>query len=131
MWHTTKARYPGYLLARYPYLGTRTGTQVHLVHPYPDTRVPGYGYPTRVPGYPYCSRGRRGAVPARSLLQRRDAPPVVMLGVGNLMLGMGAVVLFNSTKMLLVGIMNHEGANARGGCGMMMHTPGYPGRGEG
>ena len=36
-----------------------------------------------------------------------------MLGVGNLMLGMGAVVLFNSTKMLLVWIMT--GANARGG----------------
>ena len=64
----------------------------------------------------------RGAVPARSLLQRRDAPPVAMLGVGNLMLGMGAVVLFNSTKMLLVGIMRvlmHDE-----GC-MMMH------RGEG
>ena len=52
------------------------------------------------------------------LLQRRDAPPVAMLGVGNLMLGMGAVVLFNSTKMLLVGIMRvimHDE-----GC-MMMH----------
>ena len=45
-----------------------------------------------------------------------------MLGVGNLMLGMGAVVLFNSTKMLLVGTMRvlmHEE-----GC-MIMH------RGEG
>ena len=65
---------------------------------------------------------RRGAVAARSLLQRREAPPVAMLGVGNLMLGVGAVVLFNSTKMLLVGIMKvlmHEE-----GC-MMMH------RGEG
>ena len=45
-----------------------------------------------------------------------------MLGVGNLMLGMGAVVLFNSTKMLLVGIikvlMHDEGC-------VMMH------RGEG
>ena len=64
----------------------------------------------------------RGAVPVRLLLLRRDAPPVAMLGVGNLMLGMGAVVLFNSTKMLLVGIMRvlmHEE-----GC-MMMH------RGEG
>ena len=52
------------------------------------------------------------------LLQRRDAPPVAMMGVENLMLGMGAVVLFNSTKMLLVGIMRvlmHEE-----GC-MMMH----------
>ena len=62
-------------------------------------------------------------MPARSLLQRRDAPPVAMLGVGNLMLGVGAVVLFNSTKMLLVGTMRvlmHEGC-----CSMMMH------RGEG
>ena len=64
----------------------------------------------------------RGAVPARSLLQRRDAPPVAMLGVGNLMLGVGAVVLFNSTKMLLVGTMS---VLIHGeGC-MMMH------RGEG
>ena len=60
----------------------------------------------------------RGAVPARSLLQRRDAPPVAMLGVGNLMLGMGAVVLFNSTKMLLVGIMRVLLLDK--GC-MMMH----------
>ena len=47
---------------------------------------------------------------------------MAILGVGNLMLGMGAVVLFNSTKMLLVGIMRvlmHEE-----GC-MMIH------RGEG
>ena len=45
-----------------------------------------------------------------------------MLGVGNLMLGMGAVVLFNSTKMLLVGIMRV--LMHKEGC-MMMH------RGEG
>ena len=56
------------------------------------------------------------------LLQRRDAPPVAMLGVGNLMLGMGAVVLLNSTKMLLVGIMRV--LMHKEGC-MMMH------RGEG
>ena len=61
---------------------------------------------------------RRGAVAARSLLQRREAPPVALLGVGNAMLGMGAVVLFNSTKMLLG--EDHEGANAQEGC-MMMH----------
>ena len=60
--------------------------------------------------------------PRRCFCSGERRRQVAMLGVGNLMLGMGAVVLFNSTKMLLVGIMRvlmHEE-----GC-MMMH------RGEG
>ena len=57
----------------------------------------------------------RGAVPARSLLQRRDAPPVAMRGVGNLMLGMGAVVRGAVQQHQDALGVDHEGANARGG----------------